>query len=92
MSYDDEEEQCIRLLSYCKKHRQPSKEHHLSPSEYTNPNPNSSINPPGATSGAGPSIPPPNPSGCARCGMLIFLYVVCTSYSRMAESALQKKS
>ncbi|KAF3326010.1 histone-lysine N-methyltransferase ATX1-like protein [Carex littledalei] len=73
MSYEDEEEQCIRLLSYCKKHRQPSKERHLSPSENSNRNPNSSINPPGASSGANPSIPPPNPSGCARCEPYDFL-------------------
>ncbi|KAJ3698232.1 hypothetical protein LUZ61_001937 [Rhynchospora tenuis] len=73
MSYDDEEEQCIRLLSYCKKHRQPSKERHLSPSENINANPNSSINPPGATTGTDSGIPPPNPSGCARCEPYDFL-------------------
>lgn len=55
---DDEEDQCIRLLSFCKKHRQPSNERPTADeriervahqySEYT---------------------PPPNPSGCARSGV-----------------------
>jgi hypothetical protein len=27
LSVDDDEDQCIRLLSFCKKHRQPSHDH-----------------------------------------------------------------
>lgn len=54
LSVDDDEDQCIRLLSFCKKHRQPSHDHSVADervqvigqcSEYE---------------------PPPNPSGCAR--------------------------
>lgn len=55
---DDEEDQCIRLLSFCKKHRQPTNDRSAADdrigrtvrrcSDYT---------------------PPSNPSGCARTGM-----------------------
>lgn len=63
---DDEEDQCIRLLSFCKKHRQPSNERSAADerlgrvarqcSDYT---------------------PPSNPSGCARSGMLLDIQYSC---------------
>ncbi|GAB2272675.1 hypothetical protein Dimus_007498 [Dionaea muscipula] len=56
ISVDDDEEQCIRLLSFCKKHKQPSHER-------INMNKRIEQN-------ACPSTcysPPLNPSGCARC-------------------------
>ncbi|KAJ3693265.1 hypothetical protein LUZ60_008745 [Juncus effusus] len=62
---EEEEEHCIRLLSYCKKHRQPSKER-LSPAE----NPNLEANP---NSDDKPGISHSNPSGCARCEPYNFL-------------------
>ncbi|KAL1323025.1 hypothetical protein HN51_068043 [Arachis hypogaea] len=55
LSVDDDEEQCIRLLSFCKKHRQPSNEHSVANERIVR--------------AAGPCSdyePPPNPSGCAR--------------------------
>ncbi|PIA29871.1 hypothetical protein AQUCO_05800150v1 [Aquilegia coerulea] len=56
MSFDeDEEDQCIRLFSYCKKHRQPSNER--SPSD-------DQLRP--VFRHCSKYIPPSNPSGCAR--------------------------
>ncbi|CAH2038811.1 unnamed protein product [Thlaspi arvense] len=51
---DDEADQCIRLLSFCKRHRQTSNDH--LETEYI-------IKPAHNTS---KYLPPPNPSGCAR--------------------------
>ncbi|GAB4858033.1 Mn(2+) transporter atx2 [Ancistrocladus abbreviatus] len=52
---DDEEEQCIRLLSFCKKHKRPSREQaNLNARVGKNVCQSSSY------------IPPSNPSGCAR--------------------------
>ncbi|OVA05105.1 PWWP domain [Macleaya cordata] len=56
MSFDeDEDDQCIRLLSFCKKHRQPSNER--SPAD-------EQIEP--MTRHCSDYSPPLNPSGCAR--------------------------
>ncbi|KAI9194260.1 hypothetical protein LWI28_004545 [Acer negundo] len=52
---EDDEDQCIRLLSFCKKHRQPSNER-LATDERIGPN----------THRCCDYIPPYNPSGCAR--------------------------
>uniref|UniRef100_A0A1J3CTG2 Histone-lysine N-methyltransferase ATX1 n=2 Tax=Noccaea caerulescens TaxID=107243 RepID=A0A1J3CTG2_NOCCA len=51
---DDEADQCIRLLSFCKRHRQTSNDHLAT--EYM-------IKP---THNITDYLPPPNPSGCAR--------------------------
>ncbi|KAK7273149.1 hypothetical protein RIF29_14196 [Crotalaria pallida] len=55
LSFDDDEDQCIRLLSFCKKHRQPSNEPSFADERIVRV--------------AGPCSdyePPPNPTGCAR--------------------------
>ncbi|TXG72916.1 hypothetical protein EZV62_001495 [Acer yangbiense] len=52
---EDDEDQCIRLLSFCKKHRQPSNER-LATDERIGPN----------THRCCDYSPPYNPSGCAR--------------------------
>ncbi|OIW17292.1 hypothetical protein TanjilG_22404 [Lupinus angustifolius] len=55
LSFDDDEDQCIRLLSFCKKHRQPSIEPSFADGRIARV--------------VGPCSdyePPPNPSGCAR--------------------------
>ncbi|BAT83120.1 hypothetical protein LR48_Vigan03g008900 [Vigna angularis] len=55
LSVDDDEDQCIRLLSFCKKHRQPSNEHSVADDRIVR------------VSGLCSDYePPPNPSGCAR--------------------------
>lgn len=57
MSVDeDEEEQCIRLLSFCKKHRQPSNDRPIVDDANVKESCQHSS-----------YIPPPNESGCARC-------------------------
>ncbi|GMH29110.1 hypothetical protein Nepgr_030953 [Nepenthes gracilis] len=53
---DDEEEQCIRLLSFCKKHRQPTHER-ANLGEWFGQNACASSS----------YVLPTNPSGCARC-------------------------
>lgn len=68
---DDEEDQCIRLLSFCKKHRQPSNDRSAADerlgrvsrqcSDYT---------------------PPSNPSGCARSGMFVDIRYLCIGIYR----------
>lgn len=56
---DDEENQCIRLLSFCKRHKQP-----------TSDRPGSDAAPIGQViSRCCDYAPPLNPSGCARTGM-----------------------
>lgn len=57
MSLDEDDDQCIRLLSFCKKHRQPSKERP--------PTDNSLSLPPELDASF---VPAPNASGCARNG------------------------
>ncbi|XP_010522208.1 PREDICTED: histone-lysine N-methyltransferase ATX2 isoform X2 [Tarenaya hassleriana] len=52
---DDEPDQCIRLLSFCKRHRQASNDH-LEPEDRMRP----------ISQIASEYVPPPNPSGCAR--------------------------
>jgi hypothetical protein len=54
---DDEADQCIRLLSFCKRHRQTSN-YHLETEYMIKPAHN-----------IAEYLPPPNPSGCARTGM-----------------------
>ncbi|GAB2235555.1 hypothetical protein Droror1_Dr00025983 [Drosera rotundifolia] len=56
ISLDDDDDQCIRLISFCKKHKQPS---HDRP----NVNQRNAHNAFPSTS----YCPPLNPSGCARC-------------------------
>lgn len=57
---DDEDDQCIRLLSFCKKHRQPTNERTIFDERIGQVvRPCSDYN------------PPPNPSGCARTGMVV---------------------
>lgn len=73
---EDEEDQCIRLLSFCKKHRAVSNERPAvdewvaqkacEHSDYT---------------------PPPNPSGCARSGML-FLFSITIYMSQICYSII----
>ncbi|XP_050258287.1 histone-lysine N-methyltransferase ATX2 isoform X1 [Quercus robur] len=52
---DDEEDQCIRLLSFCKKHRQPSNERSAADERLGR-----------VSRQCSDYIPPSNPSGCAR--------------------------
>ncbi|KAF2322266.1 hypothetical protein GH714_009861 [Hevea brasiliensis] len=52
---DDEEDQCIRLLSFCKKHRQPSNERPVIDERIGR-----------VTRRCSDYVPPCNPSGCAR--------------------------
>lgn len=63
---DDEEDQCIRLLSFCKKHRAVSNEH-------------TAVDESGGQKACEYSdyAPPPNPSGCARSGVLFCLILHC---------------
>lgn len=58
ISFDEEDDQCIRLLSFCKKHRQPSSERSPADEKIVQTARNCSH-----------YNPPPNPSGCARSGM-----------------------
>ncbi|KAK6930634.1 SET domain, partial [Dillenia turbinata] len=51
----DDDDQCIRLLSFCKKHRQPSNERSAADERITL-----------GAQHCSHSIPPSNPSGCAR--------------------------
>ncbi|KAG9447430.1 hypothetical protein H6P81_013558 [Aristolochia fimbriata] len=51
---EDDDQQCIRLLSFCKKHRQPSNERPTGEGKALTARNCSSY------------MPPPNPSGCAR--------------------------
>lgn len=61
---EDEDEQCIRLLSFCKKHRPPSTER-LEKDDRVR-----------QTARQCPDYSPPsNPSGCARSGMLSFIVI-----------------
>ncbi|KAI4369781.1 hypothetical protein MLD38_018186 [Melastoma candidum] len=53
---EDEEEQCIRFLSFCKKHKQPSNERPVSDKSIKK-----------VVHQCCHYDPPPNPSGCARC-------------------------
>ncbi|XP_028759661.1 histone-lysine N-methyltransferase ATX2 [Neltuma alba] len=55
LSVDDDEDQCIRLLSFCKKHRHPSNDHSIADERIGR-----------VTSQCSEYKPPPNPSGCAR--------------------------
>ncbi|XP_020218632.1 histone-lysine N-methyltransferase ATX2 [Cajanus cajan] len=55
LSVDDDEDQCIRLLSFCKKHRQPSNEHSVADERIVR-----------VAGQCSDYEPPPNPSGCAR--------------------------
>ncbi|XP_024026210.1 histone-lysine N-methyltransferase ATX1 isoform X1 [Morus notabilis] len=56
LSFEDEEEdQCIRLLSFCKRHRQPSNERSAADDRI-----------PQTARQCSDFIPPSNPSGCAR--------------------------
>ncbi|KAJ1435470.1 Zinc finger, PHD-type [Sesbania bispinosa] len=55
LSVDDDEDQCIRLLSFCKKHRQPSHEHSVADERIVR-----------VAGQCSDYEPPPNPSGCAR--------------------------
>ncbi|KAK7295625.1 hypothetical protein RJT34_18536 [Clitoria ternatea] len=55
LSVDDDEDQCIRLLSFCKKHRQPSNEHSVADERIVR-----------VAGQCSDYDPPPNPSGCAR--------------------------
>ncbi|KAL9297399.1 hypothetical protein ACSQ67_023295 [Phaseolus vulgaris] len=55
LSVDDDEDQCIRLLSFCKKHRQPSNEHSVADDRIVR-----------VAGLCSDYEPPPNPSGCAR--------------------------
>ncbi|XP_042459563.1 histone-lysine N-methyltransferase TRX1-like isoform X1 [Zingiber officinale] len=55
MSLDEDDDQCIRLLSFCKKHRQPSKER---------PPTDNSLSLPSELDAS--FVPAPNASGCAR--------------------------
>lgn len=54
LSVDDDEDQCIRLLSFCKKHRQPSHDHSVADERVQ------------VIGQCSDYEPPPNPSGCAR--------------------------
>ena len=62
MSLDEDDDQCIRLLSFCKKHRQPSNER---------PPADDSLRLP--TQLGSSYVPASNPSGCARSGRDISL-------------------
>jgi len=55
---EDEEEQCIRLLSFCKKHKQPCNDRPTAAERI------------GKSARQHSSYKPYNKSGCARCGML----------------------
>ncbi|KDP42889.1 hypothetical protein JCGZ_23831 [Jatropha curcas] len=55
LAVDDEEDQCIRLLSFCKKHRQPSNDRPVIDERINR-----------ITRRCSDYIPPCNPSGCAR--------------------------
>ncbi|KAE9595226.1 putative histone-lysine N-methyltransferase [Lupinus albus] len=55
LSFDDDEDQCIRLLSFCKKHRQPSNEPYFANERIA-----------GVVGPCSDYDPPTNPSGCAR--------------------------
>ncbi|XP_027353550.1 histone-lysine N-methyltransferase ATX2-like [Abrus precatorius] len=55
LSVDDDEDQCIRLLSFCKKHRQPSNDHSVADERIVR-----------VAGQCSDYEPPPNPSGCAR--------------------------
>ncbi|KAF7837087.1 histone-lysine N-methyltransferase ATX2-like [Senna tora] len=55
LSVDDDEDQCIRLLSFCKKHRHPSNDHSVADERIGR-----------VTSQCSDYKPPTNPSGCAR--------------------------
>lgn len=68
---EDEDEQCIRLLSFCKKHRPPSTERSAKDDRITQAAPQCSD-----------YSPPSNPSGCARSGVLSFysLLYLCNTY------------
>ncbi|CAL5191354.1 unnamed protein product [Lathyrus oleraceus] len=54
LSLDDDEDQCIRLLSFCKRHRQPSHEHSVADERVQ------------VIGQCSDYKPPPNSSGCAR--------------------------
>lgn len=56
---EDKEDQCIRLLSFCKRHRPPSHERVATDERVGQ-----------ATPRCSDYVPPINPSGCARTGML----------------------
>jgi hypothetical protein len=62
LSVDDDEDQCIRLLSFCKKHRQPSHDHFEADEHVP------------VIGQCSDYEPPPNPSCCARSGMILESY------------------
>jgi hypothetical protein len=62
LSVDDDEDRCIRLLSFCKKHRQPSHDHSVADERVP------------VIGQCSDYEPPPNPSGCARSGMILESY------------------
>lgn len=68
---DDEEDQCIRLLSFCKKHRQPSNERSAADERLGR-----------VSRQCSDYIPPSNPSGCARSGMLVDIQYLCIGIYR----------
>lgn len=59
---EDDEDQCIRLLSFCKKHRQPSNDRVASDERFGR-----------IARSCSDYTPPLNPSGCARTGILLFV-------------------
>lgn len=59
---EDEEDQCIRLLSFCKKHRPPSNERLMAEDRIGQ-----------AGQQCSNYTPPCNPSGCARTGLAVIL-------------------
>ncbi|KAK2978537.1 hypothetical protein RJ640_001608 [Escallonia rubra] len=67
---EDEENQCIRLLSFCKKHRPASTERPLADERISQ-----------VASQYSAYVPPANPSGCARSGVLLklFAFFCCDS-------------
>lgn len=70
---DDEEDQCIRLLSFCKKHRQPSNERSAGDERIGQ-----------VARQCADYTPPSNPSGCARtgmCHMQYCSYIACVPHS-----------